>query len=939
MKEIKTQKNLSHEFIKKLAEISAGYLPPQNFEAVLNAFETEIIRHFFTYGSESNLLRIILSAFDKVSFLNNCVKYPHYVEILIGIAVNSNYLTDILVRDPEFFHVISNPSYLNTDLNEDDFSKQVAAVIQSYKSFNAKLNALRSVKRKEILRIGTRDILGESSIKKTTGELSIIARQITSQLFALCYSEILTKYRIEQIEGEYAIAALGKLGGNELNYSSDIDLIIFFDKNRKVADNKEYYEVLVDVIHLFIESATAITGAGFLYRVDLRLRPDGRNSPLCRTLVDYINYYETRGEDWERQMLIKAGFAGGNKQLYDKFSNYITHFIYPSAFAASPTEQIKKMKANIEKNLQDDENIKLAAGGIRDIEFTVQALQLINGAQIKELRTGNTLEAVKLLAENNLLSKEEEQALFSAYIFYRKIEHYLQLMNDTQTHTIPAGGETLEKLSRFLNFKNSSAFKSMVIREKSSVLKIYKSVMGVKNINRKHITDLAVINFENRRRAEKDLLYLSEGKGLLGQRQFDQKSMRAFEKIKPQLIKFLGSIENPDSVLQNFVRVVRQISFPSIWYKEFSDKKLFNSFLNICAFSQKAIDLFAEDKELHEDFLTRKVFEKLTLKRSVNFTVKKLLFFLSVQLNAGLLTHEEISKLMSGFLEQRLKKCAEEYKRFNEISTDYFVAALGSFGSAEMTFSSDVDLIFAVKNINNHQDIQKVFQNFLLNLQKELRPFEVDCRLRPEGKSSILAWDINSYKKYFKQRARIWELQATTKLKFVCGNKSLFNGLTRAINSRIKVESKSSLKHEIMEMRRKLYPVQTSLSGNRINLKKDRGGLADIEYLVQYFILLNRSLYSKTRGKGTVRSIEILINNFAIPGEIKELMDSYKLIKKIILENQAVFNNSSPVLPVDQKKLILLAKQIGFTSKEDLREELLKKMEINYKLFEKYIGS
>ena len=217
---------------------------------------------------------------------------------------------------------------------------------------------------------------------------------------------------------------------------------------------------------------------GHLYRIDLRLRPDGRNSPLCRSVNEYLNYYESRGEDWERQMLIKADFLGGSKKLFEKFISYLSPFVYPHTHTSPPIVQIKKLKLEIERKLRDEENIKLTPGGIRDIEFSVQALQLLNGGKNKEIQTGNTLNALNKLEKASLLTKKEKEIFETAYILYRKIEHFLQLMNNAQTHIIPQDGEIAEKLSYYLGFESSAKFKKILNENRASVRKIYDSIFS-----------------------------------------------------------------------------------------------------------------------------------------------------------------------------------------------------------------------------------------------------------------------------------------------------------------------------------------------------------------------------------------------------------------------------------------------------------------------------
>ena len=801
---------------------------------------------------------------------------------------------------------------------------------------NAKLNFLRSQKRKEILRIGAKDILGINDLKTVTEELSILARSISSQLFSICYNEILVKYNLQLNEDTYCLFALGKLGGNELNYSSDIDLIIFYDNDISIQSKKEFSEILIEVIYLFIESATSITSLGYIFRVDFRLRPDGRTSVLTRSLQEYLNYYESRGEDWERQMLIKAGFVAGSNPLYNNFYSYLQPFIYPSTFSISPIEQIKKLKINIEKNLKDEENIKLIPGGIRDIEFSVQALQLINGGRIKNIRTNNTLDAIELLKIEKLLTAEEADIFKYSYIFYRKIEHYLQLMNDTQTHSIPAEGEILEKLSSYLGYKNSNEFNKSVSKNRKQVKAVYDSITGKEtelNIKENKISN---IKFENQSKAEKDFIYLSEGKGLLGQKEFDKNTIESFAKIEPKLINYLNSCIQPDLVLQNFVRVIRNITFPSIWYNEFLDEKFFNSFLMICEFSQKSIDLFAEDIDLHEYFLTRRVFQKSIIKKDINLDLKRLLFSLCVQFSVGLITSENLSAILGKYFLQEIKDISK--RSFSEEeSKKIFIACMGSFSVGEMTFSSDIDLIFGTNNFEAIKGVEKKFQNLLLKFKEEFKLFEVDCRLRPEGKSSQLVWELKSYQNYLQSRARVWELQAFSKMNFIFGDKKSYNELIKSLVQRIKIENKESIKKEMAGMRAKMYPSISYLSKS-FYLKKSRGGISDIDFLVQYLLLSNPGIYKKNVGSGKLKNLKSL--SVIMPGLIDydKLIDNYLFLKDLEITNQNIFNVSSNVISKDEKKYRLYAHFLGLSPNE-FEKKLSSVIKENHSIYKKVFNS
>ena len=885
------QTSLSEDFITKIAGFSAGYLPTETIDSFITLINNEIPLHYFTFSSESNLLRIISAMFDKISFMNECIRYPHYIEILILASVNSNYLSDILVRNPEYFYWIVNPSNLNKKYNRELWQEEISNTIAQYNSFQAKVNALRRFKRKEILRIGLKDLLKLSSLKEITFELSVLSNELIGALFGLCYKEILYKNGIKKISNQYCIISLGKLGGNELNYSSDVDLLIFFDKNTEIK-NKEYFEILNEAIYLFIENAVTITSNGFIFRIDFRLRPDGRNSPLCRTITDYMLYYESRGEDWERQMLLKAGFTGGSRGLYDKFMSYLQPFIYPSGFSVSPTEQIARLKSNIEKNSGIDENIKLSPGGIRDIEFSVQALQLLNGGKNKEIRTGNTLEAIRLLNLHNLLGLEETTIFNNAYLLFRKTEHFLQLMNDKQTHLIPGPGELIEKLSAWLGYKSVYEFRADLSVKQSEVKSIFNSIMGVKEQKDTQIID---IKFINPQRAGSDLLFLREGKGLLGQRQFDKKSIEAFQIIEPALWDYLGNSIRPDKVLQNFVRIIKNISFPSQWYSEFSDTAFFNLFLKLCEMSQKTIDLFAEDAELREHFISKGLNDNPGADSISHYPIKKLLYVLSSQFTLKEINSVKSGQLLSDNINAKIQKLSNALLPNKE---KYLIVGLGSFGKSEMNFSSDVDLIFIVNNINDIPDVQKIFQKLLTEIKAVLKPLESDCRLRPEGKSSQLVWDFKAYEQYLISRARIWELQSLCKLNFISGDKTLFNKFVKTIIKRLEKENPEVIKKEINEMRRKLSPSGALDQMNMINLKKDRGGLIDIEFIVQYLILCNPELFRKTLNYPTEKKISLLFP------QDSEVLNNYIFIKDLVIRNQCIFNTSGYLFKEDEKENI-----------------------------------
>ena len=911
------QKNLSNDFISKIIEKAAGKVPHKMLEDFVSSIEKEIVNHYFTKTSESNLLRIIQNQFDVAFFINECINYPHQIEILITFTNNSNYLTDILVRNPEYFHWIINPSVLQQTLDEKYFSSTLEKSVLSFKSFDSKVNAIRNFKRKEILRIGLKDIYLKEELKGTTLNLSNLAVSISSVLFDLCYQEILTKYKINKPANRFVIFSLGKLGGNELNYSSDIDLIAFYDKNTFINKKIYYNQILTETILLFIETASKKTGYGFLYRVDFRLRPDGRNAPLCSSFTEYLRYYEMRGEDWERQMLIKANYLCGNRSLYDKFFNYSAKFIYPGSFTISPIEQIRKLKVSIEKRIKSDENIKLVAGGLRNIEFSLQALQLLNGSIDITLRTGNSLSAIELLKTKNILSNEEASIFNEAYVFYRKVEHFLQLMNDQQTHSIPVEGEVAEKLANFLEFKDLTSFKKHLNILKDKVQKVYNAIVGTE-IFIDIENDFDKLKFTDNKRAKNNFEYLRTGKNLFEKKQFDVRTTAAFENIEEQLINFLTNSINPDLVLENFSRVIKTANFPQIWYEEFTDQKYFNLFLNLCEHSQKSIDLFAEDKFLRDEFLSRDcliVYDKLL---NIKLDLKTFNFNSSVQLTANILSSKIFSNLYSKYLDDNISAFVLDYSKDKKWDNNYFVAAMGSFGTSELSFSSDIDLIFIVRDILKFPGIQKDFQNLLTKVKLNFPGLEIDCRLRPEGKSSQLVWDISDYKKYFTNRARIWELQSFTKCRMIIGDKKLFDGFINNYIEVISQKNSTQIINEMQDMRKKLYPI----SNDSFNLKKSPGSLADIDFIKSFHFLTFPDLLKQRFENPHINFFELIKQISQDKINFEMLENSFLFLKQIELTNQNVFNTKLSKIPTEEVKLKILANQCGFKDSKSFMSKL-----------------
>ncbi len=927
MRNLQSRKfEFSSGFVKKLIELAEGKISSEMFESVLERLKEESVKYFFNSSSEANLLRIISSVYDRAFLFGELLRYPHHAEILIAVSASSNYLTDIIVRNPEYLYQIFDQDYLSSKPQAYDYTNELLGP-DKFKSLGAKLNFLRQFKKRNILRIGTADILGIYDLAAVTEQLSLLANSIIEKLFDLCFDEICAKYNLSGLKKNFSLCSLGKLGGSELNYSSDVDLILFYDDDLPLpAVNKEYREILTETALLFIKASTEITDHGYIYRIDFRLRPDGKNSALCNSLYNYSRYYEMRGEDWERQMLIKLNFLSGDKAIFEKFSKFIQPFIYPATFSDSVKERIREMKLNIERQHDEIDNVKTFKGGIRDIEFSVQALQLLNGGRNKNLRSGNTLVSIAALAEAALLKPDEKETLSSAYIFYRKIEHFLQLMDDRQTHSIPENRELQNKLSIFLQLNSAEEFRKELKSFRNDVRRIYNEILSSEEANQERIFNK--IEFNNRARALSNISYLRTGKGIVGRKEFDTRTIELFASVEPSLFKYLKKAADPDKILENFVKIMRGTKFPSIWFGEIANERSLKNFLSLCHYCQKGVDLISNGGEAEELYLSHKVFQKQFETEELS-SMDSIILSSAVQFSLGLISAEQVSNILTSTIKQKI---ASVFQKHN-FTSKYFVAGLGSFGSDNMSFSSDVDLIIVAEEVESNPQIQKEFQYLLLQIGEMIKPFSADFKLRPEGNKSPLVSGIHNYNEYLDKRARVWEFQSLLKLKFVCGDENLFENFKGMIFKRFDSFDSAEIRIKILNMYSEILKQQIRTSG--FNIKKEKGGLLTIDFLLQAVAMFDPRFYRECFGKSIQGIIKILKDKIDSE-DLKTLKHNFSFLKETALAIQNIAGSANSIIPASTGNKLVLSHFLRFKNIEAFDEQLKEIIKQNNSLFEKY---
>jgi [glutamine synthetase] adenylyltransferase / [glutamine synthetase]-adenylyl-L-tyrosine phosphorylase len=395
---------------------------------------------------------------------------PRTMEILAITFGGSPYMAEILIRDPHYLYWMTDPHILHRVRKKRELERELARALKTIADERKRLDYLRILKRRETLRIGVRDLLRLCSVEETLTDLSNLAETLISAAHRICSSALSREYGIpRKAFGGFTILAMGKLGGGELNFSSDVDLIYLYavDKEKVMEGGatisaSEYFRRLCQKITVALSE---FTSEGYVYRVDLRLRPEGKAGNIAYSLDGFERYYQSRGETWERLALLKAWPVAGDRALGRRFLEMARRFIYDRPFDLKALEEVRNIKRKIDQRIstkrhgrgrgQRSRNVKLGAGGIREIELIVQALQVRHGAQTPQIRERSTMKALAALYDQSLISVEERETLSQAYVFLRDVENKLQLVEDAQTHSLPIDGQELAACARRLGYSDN----------------------------------------------------------------------------------------------------------------------------------------------------------------------------------------------------------------------------------------------------------------------------------------------------------------------------------------------------------------------------------------------------------------------------------------------------------------------------------------------------
>ncbi len=592
--------------------------------------------------------RVAASAISRSSFYAMLDARPEVCREVVQLLAISPFLADILVRNPTFFHhLFETPGLLTGAVPPGRLLEDLRRGIAVFRTQETRLNVLRRLVRRELLRLGASDIVGGADILTVARGLSDLADGVLRVLTDMIRSSLISRHGVPRDEAGrevgFAVIALGKLGGGELNFSSDVDLMFVYGAEGETGSadakrnectservsNQEFFNRLAGDI---ARHASEVTSEGFLYRVDLRLRPDGESGALARSIASFEHYYESRGEVWERQMLIKARACAGDPETGGAFLRMIEPFVYPAYVDFSPAEEIRRVKEKIEARLgrrgQRETHLKLRPGGIRDVEFIVQGLQLLMGRQRRDVRASNTAEAIAALRRAGGLSEAEAHDLEEAYRFFRRLEHRLQMRQNRSDYILPEVVEDLRSVALSLGYSDAAALRRELDGHLTRVRAIYEDVFQT-GLNRERQDGqdekgrgagpdvawlcerepgdaeasaiLRSLGFEQPEGVHRNLIFLAYGHF---PRLRGAQAKGRFLDLAPRLLEAARRRSDPDAALNRFERVVAEYGAADMLYRILSENPgLLDLILALCAESGFLADLISREPALL-DWLT-----------------------------------------------------------------------------------------------------------------------------------------------------------------------------------------------------------------------------------------------------------------------------------------------------------------------------------------------
>ena len=821
--------------------------------------------------------------------------HPGGRRILLAVFGNSPFLSRLVFRDPLFLAKLSLQGPENSMAETSRDLKELAQADLFQEELGRRLRRLRG---QAALTIAVADITGYWELPQVLQALSDFAQAVLQCVVdALLRAhartgDVLLADPARPSHGcGYTIIAMGKLGSRELNYSSDIDLIVLYDPDRSsYAGKRDVQDFQVRFTRTLVRLLQDFTEDGYVFRVDLRLRPDPSSTPIALPAGAAETYYESAGKGWERSAMIKARAVAGDIELGEQFLKNISPFVWRRNLDYAAIRDVQDMIGLIRAHHGHGEiqiaghNIKQGIGGIREIEFYAQTHQLISGGRDRQLREPSTLGMIKVLQEKGLLDEQAAGLLRNAYVFLRVLEHRLQMTHDEQTQTLPKDPVEFARLGNFMGFPDHQEFTRTVRRHLENAAAQFQKLMALENggaPDKQKAAPQALsedflqgLGFADSKRA----FTITET-----WRSFRYRAMRSpraqelLNQLTPEILNALAATSDPDGALLRFDEFLAALPAGVQIFSLFTANpwllRLLAEIMGMApglaqilgrrpalldaVLSPGFLDDFPGEAELAKDL-------EYALEAAQDFQdvlditrrwVNERKFQAGVQLLRHLLdgaaAGKALSRIATTLIRTLLPRVEDEFalKHGRVPDAAMAVIAMGKLGGEELTFTSDLDLIFIYPDTQEMSDgksplgaaqyfarLGQRFINALTALTPEGQLYEVDMRLRPSGGKGPIAVSLEAFRRYHEELAQTWEHMAWTRARILTGPEQLTADINRITHGFLRRKRDvASLAHDVAVMRGKVD--REFHSDNIWDLKYVRGGMIDAEFTTQFLIL------------------------------------------------------------------------------------------------------
>ena len=835
------------------------------------------------------------------------------------IAETSRYLARLLAARPAL------AAEVEASLGQPVTAAELAAWLAAQEVGEANLKPkLRQLKQPAYARISARDLGGLAPLGEVVECMTLIAELAVTKAVEVLGRGLAERYGTPRgADGraqELIVIGMGKLGGRELNVSSDIDLIFVYPEDgdtdgARPISNFEYFTRLGRGL---INVIADVTEDGQVFRVDMRLRPNGDSGPLVCSFDMLENYFVTQGREWERYAWIKARPLSGGR--HDELEAIRRPFVFRKYLDFGAINAMRELHAQIRQEVAKKDkadNVKLGPGGIREIEFIAQVFQLIRGGRDPALQIKATLQVLKLLVGQGQLAQEAASELAAAYDFLRRVEHRLQYLDDAQTHMLPTNDADRAIIARAMGYGSFDGLLAELDDHRAAVARHFEAVFADPNRGEhKHAgmwrgaggedqgEEFAKLGYRQPREAAARVAALREGPRY---QQLAAGIRERFDALVPQLIQAAAEMPNPDATLSRSLDLLESISRRAAYLALLQQyPQALRKVAELVSSSSWAADYLQRHPILLDELLDPRLLDVLPDWSGVRAALESRLaemepdterqmdllrethhaqvFRLLAQDVAGLYTVERLadhlSELADILLDAALRHAWLKMLKRHVEQPKFAVISYGKLGGKELGFASDLDLVFLYDDAapeagENYGRLGTRLNTWLSAQTAAGQLFETDLRLRPNGESGLVVSSMEAFRKYQLESAWVWEHQALTRARFSAGDPAVGESFEK-IRCEVLCQQRDleKLRADIVEMRQKMmdsHATRGDLRETVFDLKHDPGGLVDVEFIVQYLVLGHSHAHHELTGnKGNIALLKMAADAGLIPGDLAE---------------------------------------------------------------------